>query len=77
MQQSEIVRNFIPLVSLLRMAFSSWISILELGRTTSHQFTFSSSNIGGHLGLMLCVCANRVENDTVRLSALFIPLPCR
>jgi len=77
MQRSEMVRNFIPLVLLFRMAFCSGISILELGRTTYHQFTFLNAIIGAYLGLMLCVCASRTENDTFRPSALFIPFYCR
>jgi hypothetical protein len=71
--RSENARNFIPLVS-FRMAHSSGISILKLGRTTYHQFTFSNAIIGEHLGLMLCVCASRIENDTFRPSVMFIHL---
>lgn len=76
-QRSEMVRNFIPHVLLFRMAFCSGISILELGRTTYHQFTFLNTIIGAHLGLMLCVYASRIENDTFRPSALFILFYCR
>lgn len=69
MQQSEMVRNFLPLVSLFRIAFSSGISILELGRMTCYQFTFSNAIIGARLGLMLCVCATQIEYRQTMCSA--------
>jgi hypothetical protein len=73
MQRSEMVRNFIPLVLLFLMAFCSGISILELGRTTYHQFTFLNAIIGAHLGLnVMFVLAELKTIPSDRLLCLFL-----